>query len=154
MERLRVRGSRASGKGMRRQRVMEEDYSRVSKPLLAQITVYVSDIKRLAPEWPGSAFISQSSLCPLVTFYNNFPIKLTRPGSLFIWQLVGPFFRSAKNPQAFVPCGMRTINYFVFRHIALIARGLINTVCISHLILGAASWTSGVGPVTDQHAHS
>lgn len=75
---------------------MEEDYSRVSKPLLAQITVYVSDIKRLAPEWPGSAFIWQSSPCPLVTFYSNFAVKLTRPGSLFIWQLVGPFSRSAK----------------------------------------------------------
>lgn len=142
-----MRESRASGKGMWRQSVMEEDYSRVSKPLLAQITVYVSDIKCLAPEW------HQSSPCPLVTFYSNFPVKLTRPGSLFIWQLVGPFFRSAKNPQAFMPCSMWAINYFIFRHIALIARGLINTVCISHLILEAASWTSGVGPVTDQHGH-
>lgn len=56
MERLRVRGSRASGKGMWRQRVMEEDYSRVSKPPLAQIALYVSDIKRLAPEWPALSF--------------------------------------------------------------------------------------------------
>lgn len=147
-----MRGSRASGKGMRGQRVMEEDYSRVSKPLLPQITVYVLDIKCLAPEWPGSVFISQSSLCPLVTFYNNFPAKPTRPGSLFIWQLVGPFFPLSPNPQAFMPCSMWAINYFVFRHIALVAHGLINTLCVTHLILAAASWTSGVGPVTDQHA--
>lgn len=147
-----MRGSGASEKGTWGQRVMEEDYSRVSKPLLAQITLYVSDIKRSAPEWPGSAFISQSSPCPLVTFINNFPVKLTRPGSLFIWQLVGPFFPLSQNPQAFMPCSMWAINYFVFRHIVLVARGLINTVCITHLILAEASWTSSLGPVTDQHA--